>query len=76
MNSTTGLRLKFIPAMNLMREKNTIFTSDFFQLNVNMEVFQVAHDLANDYFNCHMKNSCSFTHNISKQFSLFLILQY
>ena len=31
-----------------------------------MEVFQVAHDIANDYFNCNTKNSCSLTHNISK----------
>ena len=31
----------------------------------NMEEFQVAHDLADYYFNCHMKDICSFTHSVS-----------
>ena len=29
-----------------------------------MEVFQVAHDLANDNVICHMKKARSFTHNV------------
>ena len=38
-----------------------------------MELTQLAHDLANDYFKCHMKNSCSFTYNVSNDsFNCFL----
>lgn len=38
-----------------------------------MEECQVAHDLADHYFNCHMKDIFSFTHNVStEEFNCFL----